>query len=77
MTDPASSDRAWVAMVGVGFSFVASSAAGSGLGYLIDEQLSTAPWCLIVGSMLGVTIATWNLLRHVSQMDRKQRNNRP
>ncbi|HMS15348.1 MAG TPA: AtpZ/AtpI family protein [Planctomycetota bacterium] len=64
------SDRAWVAMVGVGFQFLATAGVWAGFGAYLDHRLLTTPWLLILGVMLGVALATWNLIRSVEQLDR-------
>jgi len=35
------------------------------VGYKADSWLGTAPWLLVVGSMLGIAVAFYNLFRRV------------
>ena len=43
------------------------------LGYWLDTRAGTAPWLLIVGAVLGVTVGMWHLLQIVAQDRRADR----
>lgn len=47
----------------VGVELVATTAVGTGLGYLLDQWLGTWPWLLIVGVFLGATAGILAIFR--------------
>ena len=44
-----------------------------GLGFLADEWLGTAPWLLLLGLMLGITVGFYELARLVWGRPRSDR----
>lgn len=46
-----------------GLQFAATVALCSGLGWLVDRHQGWTPWATVVGGMVGVAVATYNLLR--------------
>jgi len=40
--------------VGVGFELIVPMIAGVFVGHGLDRRLGTAPWCLLVGVLLGM-----------------------
>jgi len=42
----------------------------AGAGYLLDRWLDTAPWLLVVGSMLGLAGGMYRLIRAVQEVNR-------
>jgi ATP synthase protein I len=56
--------------VGVGFSFAAYTAVGWYGGRWCDGRFGTEPWCATVGTLLGVGLAVWDLLRLSAALDR-------
>ena len=47
----------------IGADFVTTVLAGLGLGWFVDTQMGSAPWCLISFLVVGSVIAFWNLIR--------------
>lgn len=54
---------------GVGFQFIGEAGVLSLLGWWCDGRLGTAPWLLVTGAMLGVVLATMNLIRNVQRLE--------
>ena len=53
----------WTRHVGIGVNYVAA-VAGFGLaGWWIDSKWDTRPWGVLIGAALGLTGATYNLVR--------------
>jgi len=52
--------------VGLGFEIAAPVILCTYCGYKADSWLGTAPWLLVVGSMLGIAVAFYNLFRRVA-----------
>lgn len=50
---------------GLGFQLAASVALFGALGWWIDRHLSTGPWLLILGMLVGAALAFVALLRAV------------
>jgi len=69
----AQSDRAWLAFTGAGFSFAVIIGVMAYVGYRGDLWLGTSPWLLVLGALAGVAVATWDLLRTVSALERRQK----
>ena len=65
---------AGLAYVGAGFSFAAIVLVMALLGHLADGWLGMEPWLLIAGSLVGVTAATWDLMRTVSAIERRKKD---
>ena len=72
MAEPRRAPNRALALSGAGFSFAAIVGAASFGGYKLDEWLGTGPWLLIVCAMIGVAVATWDLLRIVNALEKKQ-----
>ena len=47
------------------------------VGYRADSWLGTAPWLLVVASMLGIAVAFYNLFRRVGSPPRGSDDDRP
>jgi F0F1-type ATP synthase assembly protein I len=62
-----------LAYAGVGVSFVAISGVMAFLGHLADRAFDTEPWLLVSGAMLGVVVATFDLLRTVNRIESGKR----
>jgi len=74
MTEPTRSPNAGLRYLGAGVSFAAIVGVMAWLGYLGDQRLETEPWLLAVGAMVGVTLATVDLLRTVNALERQQKD---
>ncbi len=61
-----------LAFAGAGFSFAAIVLVMAYAGHLLDGVLGTEPWMVVVGSMIGVAAATWELIRAVSALEKKR-----
>ena len=53
------------AYLGLGFEIAAPIVLCTFLGYKVDQWLGSEPWLLVVGSLLGMTLAFYNLFRRV------------
>lgn len=62
---------------GAGFTFLASAGLMAFLGRLADRWFGTGPVLLLAGTLLGVAVATYGLLREVMRMDRRSEGARP
>lgn len=49
----------------MGFEIAVPVILGTYVGYQSDSWFGTAPWLLVVGSMLGIAVAFYNLFRRV------------
>lgn len=49
--------------------FASASLVGGGLGFFLDREFGTLPWCLIAGLVLGVAAGTKRLLNEERQRD--------
>jgi F0F1-type ATP synthase assembly protein I len=47
----------------LGFTMVATIAAGLFLGHMADAWLSTSPWCSVVGIVLGMITGMWAMYK--------------
>lgn len=45
-------------------------------GYFADRQLDTAPWLLVVGSVLGMAAGMYGFFQAVAEADRRRRSGR-
>ncbi|HLV60637.1 MAG TPA: AtpZ/AtpI family protein [Fredinandcohnia sp.] len=55
-----------------GWSLAGSVALGAVVGYLADRKLGTAPWILVVGSLLGLAAGLYSLFRTILDVERKK-----
>lgn len=60
-----------LALVGQGFSFAAIVGVMAWLGHLADEKFGTDPWLLIAGTLVGVVVAVYDLIRMLQAWERK------
>jgi F0F1-type ATP synthase assembly protein I len=56
--------------LGCGLTFAVLVAAGWWLGDLLDARRGWEPWGKLVGSLLGIAIGTWDLLRTSAAIER-------
>jgi ATP synthase protein I len=56
----------------VSTNLAAPIVGGIVLGYFLDEWLSTKPWCVLVGSLLGTTGAFLALYRIVNKLNQEK-----
>jgi F0F1-type ATP synthase assembly protein I len=61
-----------LAYLGAGFTFSAVVGGMALLGHWLDQRLESAPWLLIVGALLGVGMATYELLKTVNAVEARE-----
>ena len=59
----------------VGTEFVAATAVGAFLGYLLDRLLATWPWLMIAGIFVGLAAGMRNVSRLAQQKEETDRRN--
>ena len=47
----------------LGLSFVIAIVLGTAAGWWVDGRLNSAPWCILVGFVLGFAAAILNVVR--------------
>lgn len=52
----------------MGVELVVATCLGAGLGYLSDAKLSTAPWLMVLGVLIGTVAGIRNMLRLSKQL---------
>ena len=57
-------------LAGLGLTLAVATAIGVGLGVLADRWLSSSPWGLILGLLLGVTAGFVQVLRDIGRATR-------
>lgn len=55
--------------VRLGSEFIAAILVGTGMGYLLDLWLGTAPWLMLVMLLVGFAAGVLNVTRSVGQMN--------
>lgn len=65
--------NAWTFALGTGSQLAVSVGGGVWLGWKGDEKFGTAPWLLIFGSVLGLTVGLYQLIKASSQVGRGQK----
>ena len=73
MTTPGGTGNA-LALMGQGFTFAASVGIMAYAGHKADEWLGSEPWLLITGTMIGVALAIYNLIRTVEAWEKRQKD---
>lgn len=66
-------DSRALAFTGAGFSFAAIVGGLTYGGWWLDEWLSTEPWMVCVGALLGVALGTWDLIATVTALEKSSR----
>jgi F0F1-type ATP synthase assembly protein I len=61
----------WLRFLGVGFSFAAIVAVGWFLGQWADGRFGTAPWLTIAGTLVGVALAMFDLIKTTAALERR------
>ncbi|MEM7228024.1 MAG: AtpZ/AtpI family protein [Planctomycetota bacterium] len=56
------SRRMW-SMASMGATLTSEILAGTGIGWLLDKVFDTAPWCLVGGTIAGLTVGMTTFLR--------------
>ena len=64
-------------MAGMGFQVVSEVAAGALLGWLFDKWRGTAPKGVMVGSIVGIVVGLWSLIRNALKLNRELEQNAP
>ena len=49
------------------YTMIAAVAIGVGIGFALDKYFGTAPWCLLVSSMLFLVAGFYNLIKESSR----------
>ena len=74
MTPPPEKEKVpvnvWAFALGTGTQLAVSVGGGVWLGYKADEKLGTAPWLLIFGSVLGLTVGLYQLIKASNKIGR-------
>ena len=60
----------WPHLSSIGFEAVAAVAGGAVVGYWVDRHFKSAPWGLLVGSVLGLLAGLYNLVRETLRVNR-------
>lgn len=55
---------------GLGIGFITEAGIVAAVGWWLDGKFETSPWLLVVGALLGVTLATVSLVKNVEKLDR-------
>jgi len=53
----------WLRSYGIGFEFATAVAVFGLIGYWIDRKFDSSPWGVLVGTALGLTGGTYNLIK--------------
>jgi ATP synthase protein I len=53
----------WLRSYGIGFEFATAVAVFGLIGYWVDRKFGSSPWGVLVGTGLGLTGGTYNLIR--------------
>lgn len=62
---PPRRDDSFARYAGLGMQYAATIAALALLGAWADKRLSSSPWLLLAGALVGFLAATFSLVRHV------------
>ncbi len=62
-TLPHGKPQSWTRLAGVGVEYAAAVAGFGLIGWWIDQRWQTKPWGVVIGAALGLTGATYNLIR--------------
>ena len=57
-------------MAGIGMEVAAQVAAGAVLGWLFDRWQGSSPTGLLTGSVIGIVVGLWSLIRGALQLNR-------
>jgi F0F1-type ATP synthase assembly protein I len=58
-------------LAGLGFQVASEVGAGALLGWLVDGWLNSAPTGLLVGSIAGIAVGLWSLIRGALRLNRQ------
>ena len=64
-------------MGGLGMEVAAQVAAGALLGWLFDRWRGTDPTGLLVGSVIGIVVGLWSLIRGALKLNRELERRHP
>lgn len=64
-------DRSWMRLSGLGVEFFAAVAGFTLVGVWIDRHYDTAPWGVLIGALLGIFGAMYNLIRESVRASRR------
>ncbi len=68
--DPDAEIRVWWKMGGLGMEVAGQVAAGAVLGWLYDRWRGTGTTGLLVGSLTGIVVGLWSLIRGALKLNR-------
>lgn len=57
-------------MAGMGFEVASEVVAGALLGWGFDAWQGTSPKGLLIGSIIGIAVGLWNLIRRTLKLNR-------
>ncbi len=58
-------------MGGLGMEVAAQMAAGAGLGWLYDRWRGTGTTGMLVGSVIGISVGLWSMIRGAIKLNRE------
>ncbi len=64
-------------MGGIGMEVVSQVAAGALLGWIFDRWRGTAPTGLLIGSVIGIIVGMWSLIRGSLKLNRELERQHP
>ena len=53
----------WYRVTGIGVEFVVAVLLFGGIGWWLDSRLSTTPWLMIGGAIVGFVVGLWLMLK--------------
>lgn len=62
--------------MGAGFVFLSELGLMAALGWWLDGKFGTAPWLMVAGSALGLTVAMSHLIRSAASFDAAMKKSR-
>lgn len=63
MADQQPSRPPWMKLSGIGIEFAAAVGGFALVGFWVDLKFQTKPWGVLIGAVLGLTGATYNLIK--------------
>lgn len=73
---PPRRDDSYARYAGLGMQYAATIAVLALLGAWADRKLSSSPWLLLAGVLIGFLAATFSLVRHVPPVGGKRSSRR-
>ncbi len=60
---PAKNSKAWGLAFSLGWEITGSVLGGVFIGWWLDSKFDTDPWLTLLGAMLGITVALYQLIK--------------